>query len=264
MRLLPAKKRRAAFAVYAFCRAADDAVDGDAPPDARRAELAALRAGVAAIFNGTDVDSPLARATADFALPRDALDAVLDGMETDAAGPVVAPDAAALETYCARVAGAVGRLLVRIFAADRRPVDDRFALILGEALQLTNILRDAAEDAAMGRLYVPREFLAAHGVPADADPETATAHPGFGPACALLAERAAARYREAAALLPQVGRRRMWAATAMMTVYRRILDRTRARAAARGWAAAGPKPRLGKTEAAWLTLRAAAGFPALS
>lgn len=267
MRLLPAARRRAAFAVYCFCRAADDAADGAADGaaslDRRRNELNALRAAVTAIDGGDDRESPLACAVADFALPCDALFAILDGMEMDAAGPVVAPDQATLRLYCARVAGAVGRLLVRIFAADRRAADDAFADILGEALQLTNILRDVTEDAAMGRLYLPQELLAAAGIAAPCAPAAALAHPGFGRACALLAEQAAERYDAAAALLPAVGRRRMWAAAAMMSVYRRLFRRILDRAGREGWAAGGPKPRVERWEAAWLTLRAAVGVPAL-
>lgn len=256
MRLLPARRRDAAFAVYAFCRAADDAADGDAPLAERRARLSGLRSDVARIYREpTAHPGPLAAAVAAFDLPQDAFDAILDGMATDLDGPVIAPDLAALEVYCAQVAGAVGRLLVRIFADDRREADDRFALALGEALQLTNILRDMAEDAALGRLYLPREMLAAAGVPPD--PAAALACPRLPEACRLLAARAEERYGEAAAMLAQVGRRRMWAAVAMMAGYRRLL----ARLHAQGWTAEGERPRLSPWESAFITLRAACGLP---
>ena len=258
MRLLPARRRRAAFAVYAFCRAADDAADGDAPLADRRARLDGLRAEVARIYREPRTAAaacPLADAVAAFDLPQDAFIAILDGIATDLDGPVIAPDLAALEVYCAQVAGAVGRLLVRIFAEDRRPADDRFALALGEALQLTNILRDVTEDAALGRLYLPREVLAAAGVPAD--PATALACPRLPDACRLLAARAEERYDLAAGLLPLVGRRRLWAAVAMMAGYRRLLARLKVR----GWGTAGERPRLSHWEGAWLTLRAACGLP---
>lgn len=261
MRLLPARRREAAFAVYAFCRAADDAADGDGPLMARRAALDALRDEVDRIYrNDPAATGRLADAVRRFDLPRDAFQAILDGMATDLNGPVVAPSLPALELYCSQVAGAVGRLLVRIFADDRRLDDDRFALALGEALQLTNILRDVAEDAALGRLYLPREMLAAAGVPAD--PAAALASPALPVACRLLSRQAEARYQDAAALLPRVGRRRLWAATAMMAAYRRIL----ARLQTQGWAVAdgrtgSERPRLSHWEAAWLTVRAACGLP---
>ena len=82
--------------------------------------------------------------------------AVIDGMEMDAAAAIVAPTLAALDLYCDRVAAAVGRLSVRAFG-DAIPAADQVAFHLGRALQLTNILRDIAEDAARGRLYLPRE-----------------------------------------------------------------------------------------------------------
>lgn len=259
MRLLPARRRDAAFAVYAFCRAADDAADGDGPLADRRARLDALRLEVARLYHEANAHpEPLADAVAAFDLPQDAFDAILDGMATDLDGPVIAPDLAALEVYCAQVAGAVGRLLVRIFADDRREADDRFALALGEALQLTNILRDVAEDAAVGRLYLPRETLAAAGVPPD--PAAALACPRLPEACRLLAARADERYDEAARLLPLVGRRRMWAAVAMMAGYRRLLARLRAQ----GWAAGGERPRLSRWEGAFLALRAACGLPVMA
>lgn len=259
MRLLPARRRDAAFAVYAFCRAADDAADGQAPLAERRARLEALRIEVDRIYREpTAAAGSLAAAVAAFGLPQDAFLAILDGMATDLDGPVIAPDMAALEVYCAQVAGAVGRLLVRIFADDRREADDRFALALGEALQLTNILRDVAEDAALGRLYLPREMLAAAGVPPD--PAAALACPRLPDACRLLAARAEKRYGEAAAMLAPVGRRRMWAAVAMMAGYRRLL----ARLQAQGWTAEGERPRLSRWEGALITFLAACGLPVMA
>jgi squalene synthase HpnD len=254
MRLLSAPRREAAFAVYAFCRAVDDIADGDGPLESRRAALALWREKTAAIYRGEDTDSPQARAVRRFNLPQDAFDAIIDGMETDLSGPVVAPDLATLELYCTRVAGAVGRLLVRIFADDRRPDDDRFALVLGEALQLTNILRDVAEDAAVGRLYLPAEILTAAGIPS-LSPGEVLRRPELPRACALLAERAEARYAEADALATLVGRRRMWPAVAMMSVYRRLLTMM----SAQGRLITESKPQLSRWTAATLTLRAMIG-----
>ena len=84
--------------------------------------------------------------------------AVIDGMQMDAAAAIVAPELAELDLYCDRVAAAVGRLSVRAFGDASAAADD-VAWHLGRALQLTNILRDIAEDAARGRLYLPRELL---------------------------------------------------------------------------------------------------------
>ena len=87
-------------------------------------------------------------------------------MQMDAETAIVAPDLATLDLYCDRVAAAVGRLSVRAFG-DASPAADRVAHALGRALQLTNILRDLDEDAERGRLYLPREYLDAAGVPHD-------------------------------------------------------------------------------------------------
>lgn len=254
MRLLPAARRGAAFAVYGFCRAVDDIADGDGPAETRRAGLAAWRDRLTAIYAGAD-DSPLAAAIRRFALPRPPFDAIIDGMEMDLAGPIIAPDMATLRRYCDRAAGAVGLLLVRIFADDRRPDDDAFAHALGEALQLTNILRDLDEDAARGRLYLPQEALTAAGVAAH-DPAAVLNHPDLPRACAWLAIQADARFADAAALLAGCGRRRLWPAAAMMTLYRRLLRRM----VARGWDSPRTRPRLSGWECALATVAAACGW----
>jgi len=110
----------------------------------------------------------------------------------------VAPDLATLDLYCDRVAAAVGRLSVRAFG-DASPAADRVAHALGRALQLTNILRDVAEDAARGRLYLPREWLEEAGVPRD--PAGALAAPALGVVCARVAGLAHRHFREAEAAM---------------------------------------------------------------
>ena len=110
--------------------------------------------------------------------------AVIDGMQMDAETAIVAPDLATLDLYCDRVAAAVGRLSVRAFG-DSSPAADRVAYSLGRALQLTNILRDVQEDAERGRLYLPREWLDAAGVPHD--PRAALRAPGLPRVCARVA-----------------------------------------------------------------------------
>ena len=121
----------------------------------------------------------LAQAVRQFDLQREDFLAVIDGMEMDVAADIRAPDAATLDLYCDRVASAVGRLSVRVFGMER---DAGLALAhhLGRALQLTNILRDLDEDAAMGRLYLPREALRDCGI-ISTDPATVLANPDAGP-----------------------------------------------------------------------------------
>src|SRR6185312_14814339 len=132
---------------------------------------------VDAIFAGS-ASTPLSRVLADvarsYALRREDFLAVIDGMEMDAAADIRAPSLAELDLYCDRVASAVGRLSVRIFGCDL-PAADRVAWALGRALQLTNILRDLAEDAERGRLYLPREYLVDAGI-AETEPEAVLRH----------------------------------------------------------------------------------------
>ncbi len=159
MRVLPPDRRHAMYAIYAFCRLVDDIADEDGDIADKRARLARWRERIGGLYRG-EADGPVTRvlraATARFALRREDFVAVIDGMEMDAETAIVAPDLATLDLYCDRVAGAVGRLSVRAFG-DASPAADRVALALGRALQLTNILRDVDEDAARGRLYLPRE-----------------------------------------------------------------------------------------------------------
>ena len=160
MRVLPAPQRDAMYEIYAFCRAVDDIADGEAPQAERRAGLERWRADIDRLYAG-EPPAGLGRLAATakrFGLAREDFLAVIDGMEMDVEQDIRAPDFADLDLYCDRVASAVGRLSVRIFGLGEAEGRD-LAHELGRALQLTNILRDLDEDAAVGRLYLPREAL---------------------------------------------------------------------------------------------------------
>jgi len=169
---LPAPKRRGAFAVYAFCRLADDIVDEgrDGDPTALAAELARYRAGVAAALDGRP-DGPvfreLARAVHEFGVPRVVLEELLNGVATDL-GTVRFATWADLSAYCEGVAASVGAMCTYVFGVNgdesARERALRYARTLGVAMQLTNILRDVGEDAAAGRCYLPDDLLAAFGL----------------------------------------------------------------------------------------------------
>lgn len=256
MRLLPRARRQAMFALYGYCRAIDDVADGDASVEEKRRRLAGFRADIGRLFEGAAAPversvAALADPVAAFALPRAELEALVDGMEMDVNGPLTAPGRDQLSLYCRRVAGAVGLLAVRIF---QRSDAHAFALLLGEALQLTNILRDIAEDAALGRLYLPAELLDEAGIPAR-DPAGVLTHPALPRARALLAAEAEQRFHAAEAELARIGRRGLWPAVAMMATYRLLLRRM----AGRGWSHGGPPPRVSAAEKLWIALRHAAG-----
>lgn len=236
MRLLPRAKREAMYALYAFCREVDNIADEPAPQSEKLLALDRWRRALDALYGGRAIHRPVAIALGDaiarFDLPREPFDAIVSGMETDARGPVVAPTADELELYCARVAGAVGLLSVRIFGC-RDPRADDYALATGRALQLTNILRDIAEDAADGRLYLPREALEAAGV-RSRDPKALLNDPRLSEACAAVAMTAEASYEKARSLRDAMAREdaACLAPAAIMTaIYRRLLLRIQAR----GW-----------------------------
>ncbi|MEO8812622.1 MAG: presqualene diphosphate synthase HpnD, partial [Caulobacteraceae bacterium] len=202
MRLLPPPERAAMFAIYAFCRKVDDIADDPGPtPAERRAALCEWRRDVAALHAGAaprrlfDLVEPTRR----FGLRETDFMAVIDGMEMDVDETIRAPSFEKLDLYCDRVASAVGRLSVAVFGMN----DDPGLLLahhLGRALQLTNILRDLDEDAAIGRLYLPNEALDAAGIAARA-PDAVIGHPAIDRACRWLAARAHAHYTEANRIL---------------------------------------------------------------
>ena len=263
MRLLPASKRAAMFAIYAFCRRIDDIADEPGEPAAKRAALDVWRRDIRDLYVGGAPNGPLTAALKGaierYGLPRAEFEALIDGMAMDVAGEASggmrAPDLDTLRLYCRRVAGAVGMLAIRVF--DRAdPSTERFALALGEALQLTNILRDLGEDADLDRLYLPRELLLAAGITSDR-PEEVLAHPALPQACEALAELAEARFAEAREAIGGQARGSLWAATAMMVLYHRLLRRLRAA----GWRDLNARVRVGRRESAWVAVRCMLGLP---
>lgn len=174
-RFLPARRRRGAFAVYAFCRLADDIVDRAEGRDRAllTAELDRYRAGVADAIAGRPegpVLRELWRTVQEFNVPTEALDALLNGVACDLQSAHYATWAD-LTGYCEGVASSVGTMCTHIFSVQGgdalRERAVRYARTLGVAMQLTNILRDVGEDAARGRCYLPDADLATFGLSAD-------------------------------------------------------------------------------------------------
>lgn len=254
MRLLPPARRKAMFALYGYCRMLDDVADSNEPTDTRRARLAVVRGALAALHEtGVCLDptlAALAPAIRQYDLPRAELEALIDGMESDVNGPLTAPTWEQLQLYCRRVAGSVGMLAIRIFG---RPDAGTFAVTLGEALQLTNILRDVAEDTRLGRLYLPVQALDAAGILIHS-PRAVLTHPALPAACSIVAQRAKTAFEEANAELTRIGRKRLLPAIMMMATYRRQL----ARLEERGWRDPERPPRLSRLSRLWIALRVAA------
>jgi phytoene synthase len=251
MRVLPADRRHAMYAIYAFCRIVDDIADEEGPLDEKRRALAAWRDAIADLYRGHARDAVtrvLARAIKQFSLRAEDFIAVIDGMETDAETVIVAPEMAVLDLYCDRVASAVGRLSVRAFG-DSSAAADRVAFALGRALQLTNILRDIKEDAERGRIYLPREFLADAGVAAH--PVSILTNPGLPAVCQRLAEVAHGYFREARAAMESCDRKAMKPARLMGATYDSILSAVERR----GWRRLDERVSLPTWKKLWLACR---------
>ena len=230
--VLPAEQRAAIIAVWDFCRAVDDAVDEAAPADAPR-QVAVWREEVARVFEGREPQTAQGRALqpliARFNLPRSAFEALVEGIEMDL-GDRRYETFADLYEYCIRVASAVGLMCVEIFGYED-PRARQYAVDLGVALQLTNILRDVPEDLARGRVYIPKEDLRRFAVTeADLAREAADAGRGVQSEAVLAllryqADRAREYYGRAAASLPPADARRLVAARIMGAIYFAILER---------------------------------------
>src|SRR5499426_1416354 len=171
---LPRRRRDALYAVYAFCRTVDDIADLGAERGvdraAQRTELERWRRDVARCYEpGGRPEHPiavgLARAVSEFAIPREALLAIIDGVEMDL-DQVRYETAEELYPYCYRVASAVGLCCIEIFGYTD-PRAREYAVNLGTALQLTNIMRDVGADARIGRVYLPQRDLKDFGVAED-------------------------------------------------------------------------------------------------
>lgn len=252
MRVLPRAERHAMYAIYDFCRQVDDIADdqqGDragraAALDRWRADLDDLYAGGAggqAAFLGEAVRR--------FGLRRADFEAVIDGMAMDVAHDFRWPLWDELDLYCDRVASAVGRLSVRVFGMAEAP-GRALAHHLGRALQLTNILRDIDEDAAIGRVYLPREPIEAAGI-AVGDVAAVVADPRIDAVGREVAARAAEHYAAAERILATRPQGHLVAPRLMAAAYAALLRRMRAA----GWAAPRARVRHNKLALFWTLVR---------
>ncbi|MEA2871864.1 MAG: presqualene diphosphate synthase [Hyphomicrobiales bacterium] len=233
MRIMPRAQREAMFEIYSFCRKVDDIADDGGPRDQRLDQLRLWRSDIDALYKGSAVSraKSLAAPVKAFKLRREDFQAVIDGMEMDVVADIRAPDWAKLDAYCDRVASAVGRLCVRVFGMEEK-AGIALAYHLGRALQLTNILRDIDEDAAIGRLYLPREALQAANILTN-DPAAVLAHPRLGEACAEVVARAQGHFAEADRIMNKCARKSVRAPRIMRVAYGAILKAL----VKRGWAA---------------------------
>lgn len=200
MHVLPPMRRYGMYAIYAFCRVVDDIADGHALLEERTSALHTWYKRISTLYEHPQItpSEPLERvlraAIFFFSLRQSDLYSILDGMLMDTQSAIVAPDETTLDTYCDRVASAVGRLSVRIFG-ECSDAGDNVAHHLGRALQLTNILRDIPEDAVRKRLYLPSDLLDRFDVPRT--PILALTSPRLDGVCRIMAARAHDHFRAA-------------------------------------------------------------------
>jgi phytoene synthase len=243
-RILPPRKRRAIYALYSFCRVVDDCVDE--PGGEGEAGLARWLAEAQRCYAGepsTELGRELAEAVFEFPIPRACFEDIVAGCRMDLETRRYATFAD-LRVYCEKVASAVGLASIEIFGYSSARTRE-YAVELGVALQLTNILRDVAADAARGRMYLPLEDLARFGV-SEEELLAPVAGPRPARVQALLefeAARAREHYARAASLLDAEDRQAMASAEVMAAVYRALLDELVRRSFPLGPRVALSKPR---------------------
>jgi phytoene synthase len=252
MRLMPKAEREAMFAIYAFCRMVDDiADDGKGTREERHQELLEWRADLDVLYAGghSERSAFLKEPVDRYGLRKEDFLAVIDGMDMDVAEDIRAPELAKLDLYCERVASAVGRLSIKVFGMDEGPGFE-LAHHLGRALQLTNILRDLDEDAAIGRLYLAKDYLREAGIMTD-NPIAALAHPGIDRAARATARLAHSHYEKAHAVLQARPKGRIRTPRLMGAVYSEILRQSEAA----GWLAPRHRVSLSKPQLLLIVLR---------
>jgi phytoene synthase len=214
--VLPKEKRRAIASIYAFAREVDDVADGTLPADEKRRRLEALRASLDA--SPADAMSvALHDARERYGIPREALSALVDGGLQDLEQTTYA-SFDELRGYCEKVAGAVGVACIAVYGS----ADVEHALTLGIALQLINIMRDVAEDAELGRVYLPQDELERFGV------NELTLSEPFRELMAFQAQRARAHLADGLQLLDTLDRRSALCVATFAGLYRGQLERMEA------------------------------------
>ncbi len=231
---LPPEKRRAIYATYAFCRLCDDAADEPLPLKEKLAALQSLRHNLALIGcpdlldlgpEQNSVFSALADASTTYQIPREYFKEVVAGVEMDLTQNRY-QDFEELRSYCYRVASAVGLICIQIFGY-RHPSAREYAIDLGVAMQLTNILRDAKEDLERDRVYIPLEEIESFGYSVE-ELKAGVMNEAFQELMAFQTNRACEYFQRGLRLLPLLSPRSRACPAVLSALYRRILSRIEA------------------------------------
>lgn len=222
---LPARRRRAIYVAYAFCRYCDDSVDAERSNAEKLRLLSELRGKLARSYDG-QADEPLflglADVSAQYDIPQEYFREVLAGVESDLVKNRYR-DFEELRQYCYQVASVVGLICLQIFGyKDARARE--YAIDLGLAMQLTNISRDVQEDLALDRIYLPQDELARFGY-SEAELRAGTCNDAFVNLMRFQARRARAYFQSGFQLLPYLSPRSRACPAALGQIYSRVLDR---------------------------------------
>ena len=224
-RTLPLRKRRAIYATYAFCRACDDIADEDLPAEEKKRLVAEVRDRLAQ-RNDQEVQDPVFRALNDavmaFDIPPHHLEEIVRGVEMDFTWRRFR-GFEELRTYCYRVASAVGLVCIEVFGY-RDPRAREYAVDLGMAMQLTNIIRDVKEDADRGRIYIPQDEIEAFGY-SERDLMQGVRNDAFRELMRFQVDRARKYFASGRHLMPLLAPRSRACLAVLQAVYSLILDR---------------------------------------
>jgi len=232
MRFLPTEQRNAMYAVYAFCREIDDIADLPGKKNEKLGRLTQWREEIESVYSGspkTPTSIALFEPIKKFHLSKSTFLSLIDGMEKDSEGQVRMLTFSDLESYCNCVACSVGRLSNQVFGVENSLVEP-LAFSLGQALQLTNVLRDLYEDAERDRLYIPLDMISKFGIPIR-EPKRIIEHPNFPALCSEFIKTTKSRYQEATNLLAKCEVRKIRPAIIMMKNYQFLLEKL----IQRGW-----------------------------
>ena len=255
MRLLPKPQREAMYTIYAFCRHIDDIVDGDIPTKEKQSLLKAWREEINNIYDkkvpATEIGRRIYKNCMRFRLPKEEFLKLIDSISMDIPHPIQAPTMDKFLKYCRGVAGVPGNLSLRIFGCQDENLIENLSTSLGNALQITNILRDVKDDALLNRLYIPKEYLAKASIKSH-NPSEVIIDKNLATAREELAHMAQEDYQKAYQMIPFLDKNTARPVRAIAAVYKKYFDIMNNR----GWEIVSPKPQIGKLNKFSLALRA--------
>jgi len=254
MRLLPKPKREAMYTIYAFCSHIDNIIDGSMSIKEKQELLKSWREEIDNIYNKvptTEIGRRIYKNCMRFHLPKEEFLKLIDSISMDIPQPLQAPKMDDFLKYCRGVAGVPGNLSLRIFGCQDENIIETLATSLGNALQITNILRDVKEDAKSNRLYIPREYLIKADI-SSKDPNEVIVDKNLSIAREELAKMAAEDYAKAGQIISFLDKKTARPVRAITAIYKKYFDIMQNR----GWEIISPKPQISKFNKFSLALRA--------